>query len=228
MSQAAGSGGSAGSAGSGGSAGSAGSGGSGGSARNKTRSDASSARSYCAFWAGGQCYGLEIGLVGELTVVEALLPVPLAPPAVLGLFSLRGTPVALVDLAALLDLPAAEGAASGGRGAEPEGARPALVLRTRDVQAGMLIERMETVISSDRGVMRAPEGGLEDPLIEGLFETEQRDGLLLRVLNGAELLTRLSRLRFRERGADDAPGAAELTTSDSRSSASELSKGAQG
>ena len=37
-------------------------------------------------------------IVGEVVPVEALTPVPLAPPAILGLFNLRGTPVALVDL----------------------------------------------------------------------------------------------------------------------------------
>lgn len=181
-----------------------------------TRSDgaAGRARSYCAFWAGGECYGLEIDLVGELTSVEALLPVPLSPPAVLGLFSLRGTPVALVNLGMLLDLPAA-------RGREPQAARSALVLRTRDIQAGMLIERMETVLSSDRGVLRTPEGGTGSSLVEGFFETDQRGGLLLRVLDGAALLERLSMLKLRDRGAEGAPRRTDSMTSD-------ISKGVQG
>src|SRR6185295_1390429 len=53
----------------------------------------------CAFWLGEHCYGLQTALVGEVVTVEALTPVPLAPPPVRGLFNLRGAPVALVDLA---------------------------------------------------------------------------------------------------------------------------------
>src|SRR5687768_6740409 len=59
----------------------------------------------CAFWLGEHCYGLQTALVGEVVTVEALTPVPLAPAPVRGLFNLRGAPVALVDLAQVLELP---------------------------------------------------------------------------------------------------------------------------
>ena len=117
----------------------------------------------CAFWLGEHCYGLQTALVGEVVTVDALTPVPLAPAPVRGLFNLRGAPVALVDLAQVLELGEAT------VGDEPRVGRPlvALVLRTESLFVGLLIRRMEMVITRGRGILgppggqrrRAPRGG---------------------------------------------------------------------
>src|SRR6185295_6776910 len=58
----------------------------------------------CAFWLGQQCFAISADIVSEVVSVESFTPVPLAPAAVVGLFNLRGTPVALVDLVRALTL----------------------------------------------------------------------------------------------------------------------------
>jgi purine-binding chemotaxis protein CheW len=153
----------------------------------------------CAFWLGEHCYGLETTLVGEVVEVDAVAPVPLAPAAVRGLFNLRGTPLALVDAVRVLDLP------------EPpmlDEARPgrplvALVLRTEAIVLGLLIRRMEMVISGGRGVFSAPEpASAEHPVVAGFLELPDRGGLTVTVLDPEALLGRLDRLRY----VDSSPG----------------------
>lgn len=59
--------------------------------------------------AGGEHYALPIGGVREIAEVDRLTPVPGAPVGVLGVWSLRGDVVAVIDLATVLGLqPAAD------------------------------------------------------------------------------------------------------------------------
>ena len=153
--------------------------------------------SLCAFWLGENCYGLETSLVGEVMTVESIAPVPLAPAAVRGLFNLRGTPVALVDLSTVLELPATAGIAV-------EEARPgrplvALVLRTDRLLVGLLIRRMEMVITRGRGRFIPPEpSGAEHPAVAGFLELGERGGLTVTVIDANTLLGRLDRLNYLE------------------------------
>jgi chemotaxis signal transduction protein len=64
-----------------------------------------SGESICTFWLGPDCFGLDVQLVNEVLLIDDILPVPWAPPALLGLFNSRGRIVPVVDLAALLGLP---------------------------------------------------------------------------------------------------------------------------
>lgn len=63
----------------------------------------------------------------------------MSPPAILGLFNLRGMPVALIDLAAVLEIPSGV--------VRHSETRVALVLRGRSGPlAAALIDRMEMVV----------------------------------------------------------------------------------
>jgi chemotaxis signal transduction protein len=155
------------------------------------------AATLCGFWLGQQCFGIAAGIVGQVVSVESVTPVPLAPPAVLGLFNLRGTPVALVDLVRALGL-------TGTGQAEPLRTgqqRTALVLRpgeASDFLVGALINRMEMVIPAGRGRFRPrSESTEESPLVEGFLEMSERGSLVMTVLSSAEVVARLSELRFR-------------------------------
>jgi chemotaxis signal transduction protein len=171
-------------------------GGSSRSGEGKGASGEGTSRRYCAFWLGGQCFGVPIDLVGELVAVESMLPVPLAPPAVVGLFNLRGTPVALVDLAVLLELPA---------GARDERrALLALVLRTNDLLASVLIDRMESVFTSDAKLTRPDDMDEATSPIEGFLEIDAAGGMTVQVLAQGKLLERLRAMRFRSWAVDDA------------------------
>src|SRR5438128_15054 len=79
----------------------------------------------CSFWLGTRCFGLDVGLVGEVVTATGVAPVPMTPRCVRGLFNLRGMPVALVDLAEVLEF----ASQSTKEAAEPT----ALVLRTESV-----------------------------------------------------------------------------------------------
>ena len=152
--------------------------------------------SVCAFWLGDHCYGVVSSLVGEVFLVEACAPVPLAPPAVLGLFNLRGTPVALIDLAMVLELSGA-----GAAGPEPEEGRGALalVLRTPRLLVGARIRKMEVVIASGRGLYTPPDGGADEhPVVAGFLELPDRPDLTITLLHPDALCARLDRLRYLE------------------------------
>jgi chemotaxis signal transduction protein len=151
----------------------------------------------CAFWLGQQCFAVAAEVVGEVVSVEAVTPVPLSPPAVLGLFNLRGTPVALVDMARALTL-------TGAGDLEPLRAgqtRTALVLRPgdgHDFVLGALIGRMEMVVPPGRGTFRPrSESSEESPLVEGFLEVSDRGALVMTVLSTPEIVGRLSALRLR-------------------------------
>jgi chemotaxis signal transduction protein len=152
----------------------------------------------CGFWLGQQCFAVAADIVGEVVPVEAYTPVPLAPPAILGLFNLRGTPVALADTPRALGL-----AIEGSQPAPPAGvARVALVLRARDLVVGALIGRMEMVVPAGRGRFRPrSESHEENPLVEGFLEIGER-GLVMTVLSSVEVVARLAELRSRRSGDD--------------------------
>jgi purine-binding chemotaxis protein CheW len=149
-----------------------------------------STRSLCAFWLGDRSYALETTIVGEVLNVEAFIPVPGTPPAVLGLFDLRGTPVSLVDLQALLG--SLEVQRTGPTG------RTVLVLRKEDaLVTGVLIDRMELVIQAGQGTFTPRDPSDENPIVQGFIELESRGGLVLTVLDSAVLFHRLDQLKFR-------------------------------
>src|SRR4051812_18406109 len=97
----------------------------------------------CAFWIGRRCFALDIRIVAEVVTIDSIIPVPLSRPELLGLFNLRGTPAALVDLERVLELPASE------RAEAPNAAGRSLcafVLRPPPMTASLLIERREIVL----------------------------------------------------------------------------------
>jgi chemotaxis signal transduction protein len=148
----------------------------------------------CGFWLGDQCFAVSATIVGEVVPCESLTPVPMSPPAIRGLFNLRGTPVAVIDLGmalALSDLTAPE---------EPQPGRPLtlLVLRADDVIVGVLIRRMEMVLPARRGRFRPRgESAEENPLVAGFVEIPERASLVMTVLGAPELIAKLNELRFR-------------------------------
>jgi len=139
-------------------------------------------QSLCAFWLGGRCFGLDVALVGEVVMVDAITPVPKAHPSVLGLFNLRGTPVPLVDAASVLTLDARTGT----------NRTCALVVRHGDLVVALAIDRMEAVVEAGRGEFSAPAAGDEHPVVAGFLEAPER---VVTVIAPDALLARLSALR---------------------------------
>jgi len=148
----------------------------------------------CGFWLGDQCFAVAASIVGEVVPCESMTPVPLAPPAIRGLFNLRGTPVAVIDLGTALgltDLAPAE---------EPQAGRPmsVLVLRAEELLVVVVIRRMEMVLPANRGRFRLRRDSAEEnPLVAGFVEVPERASLVMTVLGSEELLAKLQGLRFR-------------------------------
>jgi purine-binding chemotaxis protein CheW len=101
----------------------------------------------CLFWLGGRLFGIDVSLVGEVVTVEQVLPVPMAPTGVRGLFNLRGSPIVLLDCAEVLRVE---------EKAQNAATITALVIRTESLSAGLLVDRMEVVLGADQGVANRP------------------------------------------------------------------------
>ena len=149
-------------------------------------------KNVCAFWLGRRCFGVDIRIVREVVTIDSVMPVPISPPELLGLFNLRGTPVALIDLARVLDLPATE---------RPDAAavksRSAFVLRSTALTAALLIDRMEIVLPVSPEFLTAADAADEHPAVLGFFEAGSRGGLMITVLDADGLLERFDKLKFR-------------------------------
>ena len=117
----------------------------------------------CLFSTEGHRFALDTAAVGEVTTTTAMLPVPMVPRPVLGLFNLRGTPVAVVDLLVLLGVRQTPVSAS-------RAGTTLLVLRTDRPIAALRIDRLETVLpqGSGRRVL-LDESGVHAAQV-GLFE----------------------------------------------------------
>lgn len=164
--------------------------GGGGRTTGRTGSGPSAERlgfSTCAFWLGERRFGLDVALVGEVTPVERITPVPLTHPSVMGLFNLRGTPLPAVELSGVLDF------GQGPRHATR--AHTALVVRAGDLAAGLLIDRMDAVVPAGVGVFTLPATPDEHALVIGFLEGADGGGVIT-VLDSAGLLGRIKRVGF--------------------------------
>jgi hypothetical protein len=65
------------------------------------------------FQIGGAPYALPLAAVADVSPAGRIHPVPLSPPAVLGLAERRGRAIAVIDLRSLLDEPESEDRGSG-------------------------------------------------------------------------------------------------------------------
>jgi purine-binding chemotaxis protein CheW len=84
---------------------------------------------------GDERYAVETRVLRAVQWPSGATPVPSTPSYVLGLVSIRGEIIALLDLAAMLGLPTSAGAA------EP-GTRPALLVGLPGVRAGLVVDEV--------------------------------------------------------------------------------------
>lgn len=113
---------------------------------------------------GTDLYAVPAGTAREVVADPTVAPLPTAPPAVVGLFSLRGEIVPLFDTAQLLGLGSLSGATH------------AAVLRTPGGAAGLAATALPRVVE-----LGAPVGGSELPATLGTFDADGRLAVLLDV-----------------------------------------------
>jgi purine-binding chemotaxis protein CheW len=131
-------------------------------------------RQYATFEVAGQLFGVEVAAVQEVLSFSEYTSVPLAPPAIGGLFNLRGQVIAAVELRVQLGLP---------RQARV-GPVMNVILRGDDEPVSLVVDRIGEVIDLDETAFELPPDTLTGPsrrLIVGTFKLVDRLMLVLDV-----------------------------------------------
>jgi purine-binding chemotaxis protein CheW len=151
------------------------------------------------FWLGGQRYALDTVDVLEAVSIPELVPVPLSPPWLLGLTSLRGAPLPVVDLPTVLGLPSVPGASDGSENPQ------ALVLRIDGILLGGRVDRIEAVYGLGEARLETVASASEHKAVKGLLEVGKA-AVPATLLDHAELARRVGALRFRSKWEEGSEG----------------------
>jgi purine-binding chemotaxis protein CheW len=122
---------------------------------------------------GGQLFGLPISRVQDVSVLERLARVPLAPPEIAGLLNLRGRIVTVIDMRRRLGLPLL----ADGR------ARMAVGIECRGESYGLLIDSIGEVLKLRAGSREDNPVNLDARLARVAAGVHRLDGSLLVVLD---------------------------------------------
>lgn len=131
-------------------------------------------RQYATFEVDDQLFGVEVAAVQEVLSFSEYTAVPLAPPAVGGLFNLRGQVIAAVDLRVQLGLDRQE----------LEGPVMNVILRGDDEPVSLLVDRIGEVVDLDEESFEPPPDtltGAARKLVIGTFKMHDRLMLALDV-----------------------------------------------
>ncbi len=145
------------------------------------------ARRVLGLWLGTELYGLDISGIREITKQIPLTFVPGAPPTILGVTTLRGQILPVVDLRLVLGMEAWK-APSGDQASAAQARARIVVINQGDVVVGLLVEGV-TEVYDVRGTIEPPLGahtGL--PLTEGQVRIGDRMLVLLNIANVAARL----------------------------------------
>ncbi|HWH00804.1 MAG TPA: chemotaxis protein CheW [Pilimelia sp.] len=132
-------------------------------------------RQYATFEVAEQLFGVDVAAVQEVLSFSEYTAVPLAPPAVGGLFNLRGQVIAAVDLRVQLGLAPRE---------LHDGPVMNVILRGDDEPVSLLVDRIGEVIDLDESAFEPPPDTLTGParkLVVGTFKLDDRLMLALDV-----------------------------------------------
>jgi chemotaxis signal transduction protein len=140
----------------------------------------------CTFWLGGRCLGIDVALVGEVVTLAGTTAIPMANPAVRGIFNLRGAPIVVLDLARVLELDT---------DTEPAKQVVGLLLRTGELVAAGQIDRVDSVVPAGRGELVMRESG-EHPAVFGFLDDRDHAGHVITVIDPDVLVQRLRALRY--------------------------------
>ena len=133
-------------------------------------------RQYATFEVDGQLFGVEVNTVQEVLSYHEYTPVPLAPPAVGGLFNLRGQVIAAVDLRVQLGLARRE----------MRGPVMNVILRGDGEPVSLLVDRIGEVVDLEDDTFEPPPDTLSGPTRELVVGTFKLDGRLMLALDVAQ------------------------------------------
>jgi purine-binding chemotaxis protein CheW len=130
-------------------------------------------RQFATFEVAGQLFGVEVHTVQEVLSYNEYTPVPLAPPAVGGLFNLRGQVIAAVDLRVQLGLVRQA----------MQGPVMNVILRGDGEPVSLLVDRIGEVVDLDDEAFEGPPDTLSGPTRELVTGTFKMDGRLMLALD---------------------------------------------
>jgi purine-binding chemotaxis protein CheW len=132
-------------------------------------------RQFATFEVAGQLFGVEVHTVQEVLSYNEYTPVPLAPPAVGGLFNLRGQVIAAVDLRVQLGMARQT----------LEGPVMNVILRNGPdgEPVSLLVDRIGEVVDLDDDTFEPPPDTLSGPTRELVVGTFKLDGRLMLALD---------------------------------------------
>lgn len=122
---------------------------------------------FCTFYVSGHFYGVPVEDVREVIMNQPRTPVPLAPPAVLGMMNIRGRIVSAIDMRTVLCL--------------PDHSRPEdsvnLIVHHGGEEVGLVVDRIGDVLSMTGTHQETPPDTMskrEKQFIQGVFQLEER------------------------------------------------------
>jgi purine-binding chemotaxis protein CheW len=132
-----------------------------------------------AFWVADEEYALDIVQIQEIIKLPTITEVPRAPAGVLGIISLRGTIVPILDLRMALHL----------EPRPPTSQSRVLVLRGDGDPLGVLVDRVSSVVRIDREAIEAVPRTMRREMTELLAGVGRINERMLIVLELSALLT---------------------------------------
>lgn len=134
-----------------------------------------------AFWADGEEYAVEINHIQEIIKLPQITWVPRAKSVVLGIISLRGTIVPIVDLRAVLRL----------RAQPTTRQTRILVLQVDNHPLGLMVDRVTSVVRLERETIEPKPRGIRRETTEYLEGVGRVGDRMLIVLDVPLLLSSL-------------------------------------
>ena len=130
---------------------------------------------YVTFRIGEQLCGIEAGGVQQVFRPRVLTPVPLAPPEIAGVMSLRGRIITAVRARTRLGLPAGEESIAIGLEHDGDG-------------YGLLVDSVGEVIELETAVVEPPPGALPRRWADAVRGVSKQGGELLLILDAERML----------------------------------------
>lgn len=123
------------------------------------------------FTLAGESYGVDITTVREIITMQRITPLPEAPDFVLGVISLRGTVIPVVDLKSRLRLPA-QGETAQSR---------IMVVEAGDRTVGCVVDGVKEVLTIHSDVIEPAAGaaGFDVPYLQGIAKLDEHLVILI-------------------------------------------------
>jgi chemotaxis signal transduction protein len=139
---------------------------------------------HVVFWVGRRCLAMPIDAVREVVDLQRAVPVPMAPALVIGIVSLRGTILSVIDAERMFS----------GRAMTSANAKVLVLIRDQAVVSGLAVDRVHGVVAMPGGEFLRDHSASRDPFVLGHYDVGM--GELVAVLDAPSLFHHIDSQRF--------------------------------